>query len=219
MNLPVRRQGYSSSLVWEFSHIENIFVIFSLFCRFEIRLNCFSLDNQDMSQESEIDPEDELLSKKTSSLTINQIEENKENVTLIWFQSVQEKTKENLRVVNNLVLCPETIERCIMEIESRKEDRIFLISERSNINQLLPKIKDLHQLDSVFIYPENAEELNGVKVDSTKIVGSFKNGETLIESIRQNTKRVDKEMEMTSFYDHAQRSTRNLSKESAEFLW
>lgn len=184
-----------------------------------MRLNCFFSDYQDMTQESEIDCEDELLSENTSLPTINPIEENKENITLIWFTCAQNDMKENLRAVNNLILCPDTVDRCITEIESRKEDRIFLISDRNNLNQLLPKMKDFPQLDSVFIYPKDAEEFNDVEGDSMKIVGSFENGEALIESIRQNTKRVDKEMETTSFYDQAQRSTRNLSEESAEFLW
>ena len=165
------------------------------------------------------------MSTKISSLTSNSAQENKENVTVIWLNPVADETKsveeikEDLRAVNNLLICPTTVDACITEIESRKEDQIFLISEKKYVDELVAKTKHFSQLDSIFIFREHADQFNGIQSNLTKNLTAVKNGKDLVELVEQNTNLVNGRMEVTSFYNQYQRGTRDLSEQSAEFLW
>ncbi|CAF4179157.1 unnamed protein product, partial [Adineta steineri] len=89
----------------------------------------------------------------------------------------------------------------------------------SNAFQLLPNIINLSQLDSVYIYQENREKYISLFDDFNKIIGIYDNYDELIKSIKENIKRVKKQMEMFSYFDQNQYSLRDLSVKSAEFLW
>ena len=126
-----------------------------------------------MSQENESNSEGECVSTKISSSTSNSPQENKENVTVIWLNPVADETKsveeikEDLRAVNNLLICPTTVDACITEIESRKEDQIFLISEKKYVDELVVKTKHFFsQLDSIFIFREHADQFNWYTIES-----------------------------------------------------
>ena len=152
-------------------------------------------------------------------------QENKENITLIWFQSVPdqasevEQIKTQLRTVHDFLICSSDIDDCIAHVQSIKEERIFLITTVSNAYQLLPKIINLRQLDSVFLFPENPEECVRLYEDFSKVVGVFDHIDALISSIKENTRHVYRQMQVISFYDQHQHGTRDLSEESPDFLW
>ncbi|CAF2801921.1 unnamed protein product [Rotaria sp. Silwood2] len=52
-----------------------------------------------------------------------------------------------------------------------------------------------------------------------KIVGIYDNRVELMKSIKENIKRLNKQMEMVSFFYENQYSIRDLSEKSAAFLW
>ena len=59
----------------------------------------------------------------------------------------------------------------------------------------------------------------GIQSNLTKNLIAVKNGKDLVELVEQNTNLVNGRMEVTSFYNQYQRGTRDLSEQSAEFLW
>ena len=165
---------------------------------------------------------EEILSITTSLVN----EDNKENVTLIWFNPDTDKIpnfeeiKRDLRAESNLLLCPSTIDSCIAEIKTRIDDKIILIAAEERASELPQDVINHHQLDSVFIFPQQTtNQSNSSSIDSTKVVGTFEDVKQLIGSIQQTSKLIDKQMEVASFYDKHQRGTRDLSEQSAEFLW
>ena len=159
------------------------------------------------------------------STTIDCAQENKENATLIWFDPVTnttddiEKIKEDIKNINNFVLYPTDITTCIDYMKSITEEKILLIISGKNAFKLLPSIINLPQLDSVFIFPENREEVSRLCDDYFKIVGIFDNANDLIISIKENVKHINRHLEVFSSYNQYQQGTRDLSKQLGEFLW
>jgi hypothetical protein len=167
-------------------------------------------------------------SEMGASININSIPENKEDITLIWFapdSSTNDdigKITEELRVINNFIHFPTDIDSCITDIKRIKEEKICLIISNNNAFKLLPSIIKLPQLDSVFIFPENGEELSRLRTvdnDYHKIVDGFDNSNDLIKSIREQVKHINRQLEMVLFYNQHQQGTRDLSEQSPQFLW
>jgi hypothetical protein len=148
-----------------------------------------------------------------------------ENVILIWFDSTIEipedilQTMEDFRTLNYFVFFFNEINRCIDYIKSIKKEKIFLILSVDNAYKLLPTILHLSQLDSVFIFPGNRNNHNRLFDDFHKIINIFDNFDELSVSIKDNIKYLNKQIELFSFYDFHQQSLRDISTQSAEFLW
>jgi hypothetical protein len=119
-----------------------------------------------MSRDDGTSFEAEHMSEMRSSTIIDSIQENKESITIIYFDHVMstsadtETIKEALWVVNNYILFFTDIDSCITYIKSINKEKIFLITSGNNAFKLLPNIIDLSQLDSIFIFPENRTEFN-----------------------------------------------------------
>lgn len=166
-------------------------------------------------------PVDTLPSDKISSIH----EENKENITLIWLNPIPDQTnsiqqiKDKLQGIIYFILSPEDTDTCIAHVKSIKEEKIFLLIPLMNAYELLPKIINLQQLDSVFIFPENPKECARLHEDFAKVVGIFDNVDDLIKSIREHTKRVHRQIEVISFYDQHQHGVHDLPEQSPDFLW
>ena len=166
-------------------------------------------------------PTDTLTSDKISSID----QENKENITLIWFNPIPDQTNDIQQIKNKLqsiiyfILSPEDIDTCIAYVKSIKEEKIFLLIPLINTYELLPKIINLQQLDSVFIFPENPKECTRLYEDFSKVVGIYDNVDNLIKSIIENNKRVNRQIEVVSFYDQHQHGIRDLPEQSPNFLW
>jgi hypothetical protein len=178
-----------------------------------------------MSRDDGTSSKAERMSEMISSTVIDSIQENKENVTIIFFDPIMstsddaETIKEELWVVNNYILFFTDIDSGISYIRSINKEKIFLVTSGNNAFKLLPDIIDLSQLDSIFIFPENRTEFNRLLDDYSKIVDIFDNLNDLIASIKENIKHINIQLEVLSFYDQYQQGTRDLSKQSTEFLW
>jgi hypothetical protein len=147
--------------------------------------------------------------------------ENKEDVTLIWLDKTIDTSRTKLREVTNYVLLYTELEPCIEYIRSINTERIFLIISGNYAEACLNQIHDLPQVDSVFIYCINLNKYKNQFLNSeqyTKIVNVFDNEDQLIESIREELNDLHKQLTIFSLYKK-QKSTRDLLKESACFLW
>jgi hypothetical protein len=178
-----------------------------------------------MSEEYNTNFEDEDMLERRLSTTDNSIQENKETITLIWFNPVvnttddTEKIKEDLLVVNDVVLFPDDIDSCITDIKSRKTEKIYLITSANNALKLPSNIIDLSQLDLMFIYPENREESKHLRDEYPKVVEIFDNANDLLKSIKKSIRHSNRQLKILSFYDQHQQGTCDLSQQEAEFLW
>lgn len=160
-----------------------------------------------------------------SSIINDSIEVNRENVTLIWLNSTMsenddsEKIKEKLQTINHFIRCFTDFDPCITFIESIRMEKIFLILSGMNVYKLPKKIMHLSQLDSLFVFPNNPQEYKRLFEDFPKVVDIYDNPDDLIKSITDNIKHANRQIEVVSFYDQRQQGTRDISEQSAEFLW
>ncbi|CAF1158459.1 unnamed protein product [Adineta ricciae] len=157
----------------------------------------------------------------------NPMQENDENIALIWFDPVTnspdnlEEIKKRLQAMNNLIRFPTNIDECINSVGSFNKEKIFLILSNDNAFKLLPKISNPSKLKlySVFIFPTNRDKCKRLRCDYPMIVDIFDNHNDLIKSIAQHIKGVNRQMETIAFYDQYQRGSRALFERSAGFLW
>jgi hypothetical protein len=142
-----------------------------------------------------------------------------EGILIVWFYLNNELIPMP-KELNNYGICYCDEQECIDYITSNGHEIIFLITSSSSANRILPHIHEMRQLDSVFLFfnqsEENCEDLLN---EYSKIIGNFSHSNLLLESIKENISLANKQAETFKFYDQNQKSTRDLSKESATFLW
>lgn len=147
--------------------------------------------------------------------------ENKEDITLIWLDKSIDTSRTTLRDITHYVLLYTELEPCVSYINSINDERIFLIVSGDYSEQCLDQVHDLSQVDSIFVFCMNVSKYKEKLIDSKrfpKIIGIFDSEEQLINSIREELDDLRKQVSTFSLYEK-QKSTRDLSKESASFLW
>ncbi|CAF1426629.1 unnamed protein product [Adineta steineri] len=154
---------------------------------------------------------------------------NQENITLIWYDKridLNSKdiqlTKTMLKEINDYILLFTNLDFCIQYIESIKSEIIFLIVSGSDAHNLLSKVHNLRQIDSIFIFCMDKLKYDTTlieKGDYYKIIDIFTEQSSLIKSIERTIQLVERQMDIFSLYNENQKSTRNLTKESALFIW
>ncbi|CAF3526531.1 unnamed protein product [Rotaria socialis] len=160
-----------------------------------------------------------------ASLCDRSSETNRENITLIWFDSkigemnsMADRMK-SLREINDYVLAYNNIEECISYIKSVTDEKLFLITSEIWATILLPPIIDLKQLESVFIYCTWREENLDLMERFSKISGIFTDRIELDANLCKKLRLFNKQVETFSFYDQKQKISINVSERAAEFLW
>lgn len=110
--------------------------------------------------------------------------------------------------------------KCVDYIKSIEDEKIFLITSGKAASAILPIIHKLKQADSIFIFCFKVEKYQHLLQQYESVVGIYSERSTLINSIKQNVELLQKQLNTFSFYnEHREKATRDLSKESAEFLW
>ena len=151
--------------------------------------------------------------------------QNKESTTLLWFDpniGIQEDaklTQEKLRTINDFVTFNTDLNECVKFIKHIDKETIFLITSGAEASQLLPLVSNLRQIDSIFIFCVNKERYEYLISEYPKIIGIYVHLDELCSSIQQQIDLFDQQLETFSAFDHHQKSTKDLSKQSAEFLW
>lgn len=150
--------------------------------------------------------------------------ENKEGTTLLWFdpnlgsREDTERTKQQLRRINDYVIFHTDLEQCVTFIQSINHEKILLITSGSKALQLLPRVSSFRQVVSIFIFCMKKEKYEHLLKEYVKAIGIYANLNELCQSIREEIDLVDKQIQTFSFFDQHQKSTKNLSNESAAFL-
>lgn len=160
-----------------------------------------------------------------ASISNRSSKENKEAVTLIWFDpdsceyEIKADTMKTLRTINDYILVYTNFEECISYIKSVKNENIFLVISGTWAPFVLSSIIDLKQLEIVYIFCNNREQHLYLMDKYSKISGIFIDQKELASSIRKNLHLLHKQVETFSFYDQNQKVSMNLSEQTAEFLW
>ncbi|CAF3225635.1 unnamed protein product [Rotaria socialis] len=151
--------------------------------------------------------------------------DNKESTTLIWFDpnigshEDTKNTKQQLRLINDFVIFMTDLDHCVSFIQSINKEKIFLITSGSKASLLLSRISSCQQIDSVFIFCIQQERYEYLLNEYSKIIGVYVDLDDLCQSIKKQVDLVNKQIQTFSFFDQKEKSTKDLSKESASFLW
>jgi len=109
--------------------------------------------------------------------------ENKENITLVWFDpnidlnEDTKQTKQRLRQMNDYVVFHTELESCVAYLCSIEKETIFLISSGCFASQLLSRIISLTQIHSIFIFCVHKVKYEYLHLQYPKIVDVFKTSE------------------------------------------
>ena len=151
---------------------------------------------------------------------------NKESTTLTWFDpnigswEDTERTKQKLHSINDFVVFHTDLDQCVTFIQSILRNKIFLITSGSKAYQLLPRGAHLRHVDSIFIYCIEQERYQRLTTQFPKIIGIYVDLDGLCSSIQHEINLVNKQLQTFSIFDgHHQRSIKDLSQQSGEFLW
>ncbi|CAF0874649.1 unnamed protein product [Rotaria sordida] len=154
------------------------------------------------------------------------LQQNLESTRLIWYDTNIDKTNDTkvtmkeLREINNFIVFHIDLKTCVDYIESITNEKIFLVTSGRDALDILIKVHELKQIDSIFVFCFKPEKYQYLLQTYTKLIGIYTKRHELLNFLKENIILVEKHLETFNFYNqHKQKSIRDLSKESAEFLW
>ncbi|CAF1087918.1 unnamed protein product [Adineta ricciae] len=154
-----------------------------------------------------------------------QVSDNKESITLIWFDPTigshedHERTKQRLREINDYVVFHIELDPCIAYIQTISKEKVFLVTSGAHALELLTQVHELPQVDSIFVFCMKKPKYEYLRDAYPKIVNIFTDRAVLCASILEQVSLLNKQLAAFSFFDQNQRAIKDLSKRSAEFLW
>ena len=152
-------------------------------------------------------------------------DDNEESTTLTWFdpnirsRQDHETTKQKLRSINDCVTFSTEVDACVQFMKSISKEKILLVTSGSKAGSLLSAIHHCHQVDSIFIFCIQPERFTYLPHEYPKIIGIYTQLDELCSSIQQQRDLLNEQLQTFSIFDHHQKSTKDLSKQSAAFLW
>jgi tetratricopeptide (TPR) repeat protein len=148
------------------------------------------------------------------------IEENEENIILIWFDPNNElqNDTEHLKIKLHVVFHTE-LESCITFIQSTENKKIFLVISGSYVSQILSDIETLRRINCIFILSSKKDQYEHLLFKYTEIIGIYDKFDMLCSSIRDQIDFIDKQFYTWNFFDQDKYATRDLSKQPSDFLW
>ncbi|CAF2080537.1 unnamed protein product [Rotaria magnacalcarata] len=151
--------------------------------------------------------------------------ENKESITLIWFDSNTRSCKDTqqtirqLRLINDYVILCSGFSEFMKRIQSIDQEMIFLIISGEETPQILSSISSVHNIHSVFIFNKEKTPYEDALTEYSNVIGTYRNLDDLCTSVKEQIDLVDKQTQTFSFFDQHQILTKDLSRQSAKFLW
>lgn len=155
----------------------------------------------------------------------HEITENKEDILLMWLDAHLDDSLDCLNTrlllleLNPAVQFYTDVDRCVNCIKSIKYERIFLIVSGALAQSILSKISSYRTVAAIFIFCTNRQEHESLINSCDKVVDVFIDRDRLFESIRETFNLVEKQTLAFSLFDQKQRIGRNLTQESALFIW
>ena len=151
---------------------------------------------------------------------------NKEDFQLIWLDSSLGKsadtraTQKMLRLLNTNAQFYTDVEKCVELIQSIKTEHILLVVSGSLARIILPKIYNIRSVRAIFIFCER-RQLHEYLLHEyrLKVIDVYTNRNLLLKSISDTMQLIEKQDMVFRVFNQKQKSTRDLTKESASFLW
>ncbi|CAF1429590.1 unnamed protein product [Rotaria sordida] len=166
-----------------------------------------------------------LTPNEQQNLRSNEVTDNKEDVQLIWLDGKMDDspnyllTKTMLVELNPAAQFYSDFDRCLDLIKSIKDEQIFLIVSSAFAQRILSQIYNHRTLVALFIFCVNSQNHEPLLKQYNKTVEIFTDQESLIKSIQEKMDLIEKQTLAFSLFDQKQKSLKDLSKESASFLW
>ncbi|CAF1029492.1 unnamed protein product [Rotaria sordida] len=155
----------------------------------------------------------------------NEWKENKEEYRLIWLDSKIDDSNDSIQTQQMLFkLNPATefytdSDLCINAIDSNNNEKVLLIISGSLVRIVLSKISRLQSIQGIFIFCINRQQYESVIHEERRIVDIATNQENLCQSISQTIHHLERNCITINVCGQNEKLLRDLSKESASFLW
>ena len=165
------------------------------------------------------------MSDKFENLLPEQISKNRENIQLIWLDANLRDTrdvrltKSMLVDLNASVQFYTDVELCVRFIKSIRNEQIFLIVSGGLARQILSILHEHSLLIAVFIFCGHRQYHENLLEQYEKLFGIFTKQNELLTAIRRKIDLVEKYTIAFNLFDQKQKSIKDLSKDSASFLW
>ena len=156
------------------------------------------------------------------NLRLDEIEKNKEGLRVIWLgENVNDSLEIQIKLLelNPAALFYTEVNRCIDLMKTIKDEHVLLILWESFVPTILPQIHELRSIGGIFIFCNQREPYALFKDKYEKIIEIYVDQDSLLGSLRETINLAEKRIIVFSLFDQKQKSSRDLSKESAAFLW
>ncbi|CAF0861109.1 unnamed protein product [Rotaria sordida] len=149
-----------------------------------------------------------------------EIKPNRENIRLIYLNNIEPTfdIQSNLLKINPATQFYTNIQLCIDFIKTISNEEIFLIISNILLSNIFDYIYFLQPIIAIFIY-DDKQEINELKIKYPKIIDRYTNQNDLLKSIQEKIQFIEKQTFIYSLFDQKHKSIRDLTKESATFLW
>ncbi len=166
-----------------------------------------------------------LIVNERQNLRPNEVLENKEEIQLIWLDgNINDSsdcvlTKSMLIELNPAVQFYSDFDRCLNLIKSIKHEQIFIIISGSLVENFLSKVNNHRPLVAIFIFCKIRQHHQSLLDEYDKIIGIYTDQKKLLQAIREKMSLFEKQRLAFNLFDQKQKAMKDLSKESALFLW
>ncbi|CAF2212596.1 unnamed protein product [Rotaria magnacalcarata] len=110
------------------------------------------------------------------------------------------------------------IQQCIDAITEMVDEQLFIVVSSSFAVEFLPVIHDLRVVIGIYMF-DTQRQSTAFNEKYSKIIDIVSDTETLLQSLRSRTRQLERMSLTFSLFNQKQKSTRDLIKESASFLW
>ncbi|CAF0876762.1 unnamed protein product [Didymodactylos carnosus] len=151
---------------------------------------------------------------------------NKEDVSILWYGTPSDTARIALQSTNNFLQVfreRDNGECCITYMKKIETEKVVLIISASHLTRyLIVEVKALRHVDSVFILTDrNANEITDFDsyINDCPKIKIFAKLHDMINYTNQCVKLMLKQAVEFSVFDQKQKSTRDLTRDAASFLW
>lgn len=165
-----------------------------------------------------------LTTKIHRNLHLTEINENKEDIQLIWLdENINNSVDYRRMQLRLLEIDPSVqffsdVDRCFDLIKATKDEQIFLILSNTFAQPVLPEIKNYPTIVAVFIFSMDHRSYIELTKKQAKFVEIFDDQDILVKSILDKMQIIEKQTVTFGLYDPEQISFKDLTRESAIFL-
>ena len=144
---------------------------------------------------------------------------------IVWFDPIgaanpaQPQFILRLKEIVDIVHFSSDEDSCLHLIQSLENETIVLITSGNGAASFLPRVEQLKQIDSIFIFCFRKGDFQPLKDRFKKIVDIFIDFQLLCDSAREQATFLDQFAQNLAILDYYHSSTQDLNEQSARFLW